>query len=64
MGPEILCEEVPSEIANFRSPLEISGRVKCDLNFFWRKYLAECGFPVVTPFGDYNIKGGEDAPEI
>ena len=58
------CEEVPSEIANFRSPLKISGRLKSDRKFFRRKYWAECGFPVVTPFGDYNIIGGEDGPEI
>ena len=64
MGPDFFCEEVQGEITDFRSPLKISGRLKSDLRFFRRTFQAECGFPVVTPFGDYNIKGGEDAPEI
>ena len=57
-------EEVLGGIANFRWPLKISGRLKSDRTFFGRKYLAECGLSVVTPFGDYNIRGGEDGPEI
>ena len=57
-------EEVLGGIANFRWPLKISGRLKSDRKFVRWKYQAERGFPVVTPFGDYNIKGSEEAPEI
>ena len=64
MGPEFFLRGTPRRnrrfpvaSENFRSPEKRP-------EFFWRKFQAECGFPVVTPFGDYNIKGGEDAPEI
>ena len=45
MEPEIFfCEEVSSEIADFRSPLKISGRLNSDRKFVWRKLQAESDF--------------------